>query len=220
MAPATILIIAAVGAKNDSLVTNLSRRYHVLHATSGRQGVDHARHHKPRVIVLDAISLRTTGERICRMLNENLPQMPIIHLHPGPREQASSPAEVLLLPPFTSRKVVNNIERLLQSHDDTIITCGDFSLNMSTRMLVAHGRETQLTPKVAELLAIFLRHRGETLDRRMLMEKIWQTDYMGDTRTLDVHIRWIRQLVEDGRGKPRYLQTVRGVGYRFDLPEA
>jgi DNA-binding response OmpR family regulator len=65
---------------------------------------------------------------------------------------------------------------------------------------------------------LFFRNPGETLSREMLMERVWDTRYMGDTRTLDVHIRWIRSAIEADPSKPRYLKTVRGVGYRFDAP--
>ncbi len=87
------------------------------------------------------------------------------------------------------------------------------------RTLVAHGNETQLTPKQALLVETFLRHPRETLARKRLMEAVWDTEYMGDTRTLDVHIRWIRKAMEVG-GNPRYLMTVRGVGYRLDYPDS
>jgi DNA-binding response OmpR family regulator len=75
-------------------------------------------------------------------------------------------------------------------------------------------------PKQALLVETFFRHPGETLARKTLMEKVWNTDYIGDTRTLDVHIRWLRQAIEKDPGSPRYLLTVRGVGYRLEMPEA
>jgi DNA-binding response OmpR family regulator len=170
------------------------------------------------VVVLDAISMRTPGDRLCHQLRDKLPGVPIIHLHPGPADGANSPADVLLFPPFTWRKVVNSVARLLDAGGDEIITCGPFSMNVDRRILVAHGQETQLTPKQALLIETFLRHPGEVLDRKTLMEQVWDTDYMGDTRTLDVHIRWLRRALENGIDKPRYLKTVRGVGYQLDIP--
>ncbi|MCA9909541.1 MAG: winged helix-turn-helix domain-containing protein, partial [Anaerolineae bacterium] len=84
---------------------------------------------------------------------------------------------------------------------------------------VFRDQETILTPKLSQLVEIFLRHPGQTLDRKLLMAQVWDTDYLGDTRTLDVHIRWFRRAVEDNPSKPLYLKTVRGIGYRLELPD-
>jgi DNA-binding response OmpR family regulator len=78
--------------------------------------------------------------------------------------------------------------------------------------------ERHLTPKQALLLELFMRHPGEVLTREFLMKRVWNTDYTGDTRTLDVHIHWVREAIEEDTGSPRYLHTVRGVGYRFQVP--
>jgi DNA-binding response OmpR family regulator len=186
-------------------------------ASSGKQAAALAQEHAPHVVVLDAISMRTPGDRICQSLRSRLPETPIIHMHPGPSEAAQSQADVVLCHPFTPRKLINSIERLLVVSDDEIIICGPFSMNVDRRILFAHGQESQLTPKQALLMETFLRRPGEVLDRKTLMELVWDTDYLGDTRTLDVHIRWIRQALEDD-DSPRYLKTVRGVGYRLDIP--
>jgi DNA-binding response OmpR family regulator len=166
--------------------------------------------------VLDAISMQTHGDRIGRQIKNRLPNVPLIHLLPEPRESA---ADVVLVMPFTARKLMNCIERLLhQTADEEVIFCGPFAMNLSRRVLVANGQETQLTPKLALLVELFLRNPGKTLDRKVLMEHVWQTNYLGDTRTLDVHIRWFRRAIESDPGSPLYLKTIRGVGYRLDLP--
>ena len=77
-----------------------------------------------------------------------------------------------------------------------------------------------MTPKLVQLVETFFRHPDETLDRKMLMERVWNTSYLGDTRTLDVHVRWIRRAIEANPSKPRYLKTVRGVGYRLEVSRA
>jgi DNA-binding response OmpR family regulator len=141
-------------------------------------------------------------------------------LHPGVKGKANSAADVLLFQPFTARKLINAIERLLQvKNSDDVIVCGPLAVNLAQRVLIANGSETQLTPKLAQLVETFFRHPGETLDRKQLMEQVWHTNYLGDTRTLDVHVRWIRRAIETDPGNPRYLKTVRGVGYRLEVPE-
>ncbi len=217
MSTARVLLIGRSQVKGASFPASLKRRYHLTIVPNGKQAVTQAAQQAPHVIVLDAISLRTPGDRICRDLRASLPDIPIIHIHPKSKAEADSPADVLLFQPFSSRKLINSIERLITLSDDKIITCGPFSLNLPRRILVSPQKETQLTPKVALLLEMFMRQPGKTLDRKLLMEQVWHTDYMGDTRTLDVHIRWIRQAIEGDPGKPRYLKTVRGVGYCFDV---
>lgn len=218
MRPAKVLLIGSIGVKNESFLKTLQKRYTVFIASSGKQGLVLAQEHQPQVVILDAISMRTPGERVCHMLRKNLTGVPIVHLHPGAAADTSSPADVLFVAPFTWRKVMNCLQRILETDTDEILTCGPFSMNVGRRLLIAHGQETQLTPKQAQLIEVFLRHPGEVLDRKLLMEKVWDTDYLGDTRTLDVHIRWLREALDDGADKPRYLKTVRGVGYRLEIP--
>jgi DNA-binding response OmpR family regulator len=197
----------------------LNKRYEVTSVPNGKQALALVGENQYAVVILDAISMRTPGDRIARQLREGLGTLPLIHLHPGPKNEASTPADIVLFLPFTARKIANSIERLLHKvADDTVVTCGPFSVNLNRRVLSANGQETSLTPKLALLVETFLRHPGETLDRKMLMEKVWETSYLGDTRTLDVHIRWIRRVIEENPGSPRYLKTVRGVGYRLELP--
>jgi len=218
MEAARILLIER-GRAGASFAEALKKRYDVVTVPSGKQALIAAQAQTPHVVVLDAISMKTSGDRIARQVKNALVHVPLIHLHPGPSADAENPAEAVLIPPFTSRKVINSIERLRsQVNTADLLTYGPISVNLSQRILVANGQETQLTPKLAQLVETFLRHPGETLDRKLLMEKVWQTDYMGDTRTLDVHIRWFRRAIEADPGKPRYLITVRGVGYRLELP--
>jgi DNA-binding response OmpR family regulator len=214
---AQVLFIGRTQVNSTSAA--IEKRYPLVVATSGKQGIDMAGQGTARLVVLDAASMRTPGDRICLTLRERIGKKPIIHIHPGPKANAQSAADVILFTPFTTRKLLNCIDRLLYTSDDEILSYGPFSMSLGRRVLMVNGQETQLTPKQALLVEMFLRHPGETLDRKALMEKVWQTDYLGDTRTLDVHIRWIRQVIEQDPSKPRYLQTVRGIGYRLDAPQ-
>jgi DNA-binding response OmpR family regulator len=217
---AVVLLVGRAGTKEDSPFEALDKRYHLLVAPSGKQAVPLVQQHPPRAIVLDAVSMRTPGDRISKSLREQFPDLPIVHIHPSPAPVGETPADILITPPYTSRKLISSLERLLKGTRDDIINCGPFSMNVTRRVLVAYGQETQLTPKLALLVELFLRHPNETIDRKKLMEAIWQTDYLGDTRTLDVHIRWVRQAFENAGEHPRRLATVRGIGYRLDIPEA
>lgn len=201
----------------------LKKRYEVTRVSSGQQALAISDGQPPDVVVVNAISLRTSGDRICRSLRQRFPQAILIHLRPDPpQKNAPHDADAVLVPSFTSRKLTNSIERLRQSQvqeipTEEVIVCGEFVMDVTRRVLVARGQETPLTPKLARLVEQFFRNPGQILDRKALMQAVWQTDYVKDTRTLDVHVRWIRQALEVDPGKPCYLKTVRGVGYRLDV---
>ena len=96
--------------------------------------------------------------------------------------------------------------------------CGRLCLMIRSGEIYRDGELLSLAPKEFELLSTFMRHSGEVLPRSFLIHEIWDTDYLGDTRMLDVHIRWLRRKIEDDPSSPVYLRTVRGVGYRFEAP--
>jgi DNA-binding response OmpR family regulator len=219
MEAARVLFIGRIQTNRSPIATALEKRYDVVLAPSGKVGADLANEKPFQAVVLDAVSLRTPGDRICSGLRASLGKTPIVHIHPGPKEQAQSAADIILFQPFTSRRLLGCIDRLLQPQGEQTISYGPFSINLNRRVLIIDGQETQLTPKQALLIEIFLRHPGEVLDRKTLMEKVWQTDYLGDTRTLDVHIRWIREAIESNPGAPHYLRTIRGVGYCLEIPD-
>ncbi|MBI2846061.1 MAG: response regulator transcription factor [Chloroflexi bacterium] len=99
------------------------------------------------------------------------------------------------------------------------LRAGAFLLDLDRRTLTKGEADASLTPKECALLAAFMSKPGEVLTRKFLMKEIWDTDYLGDTRTLDVHIRWLREKLEDYPSQPAYIQTVRRVGYCFVLPK-
>jgi DNA-binding response OmpR family regulator len=215
---ARILLIGRTPANGASVTNTLNKHYSVISASSGKLAIKIAQENLIRVVVLDAISMRTPGDRICEELREALPSVALVHLHPGPKLPTHSQADAVLLQPVTTRRLLNAIEALLQDKTDDLLNCGPFAINRTRRLLVANGQETQLTPKQLLLIETFFSNPCLTLDRRTLMEKVWQTDYIGDTRTLDVHIRWLREMIETDPSHPEYLRTVRGVGYRLDIP--
>jgi DNA-binding response OmpR family regulator len=101
-----------------------------------------------------------------------------------------------------------------------VLRVGGISLDLNARRLEVDGKLFALTPKQLALLGLFMSHPGEVLTRKQIMKQVWETDYTGDTRTLDVHIHWVRQKLGEMHGQPRYLQTVRGVGYQFVYPDS
>ena len=212
--PATVVLI---GESTSTFITPLKKQYTTYHIRSGKQGLIAAQTHAAEIIVLDAISLGTNGERICKTIRTALPNSTIIHIHPGSKEQADSSADIVLFPPLSARKLLNTIKNLITKKETLLLRCGIFALDEERRVLMVDGSETVLTPIQATIVAVLLRNPNQTLDRKWLMRQIWDTDYTGDTRTLNVHMRHIRKVMEADASNPEYIKTVRGVGYRFDI---
>ncbi|MBN1966061.1 MAG: response regulator transcription factor [Anaerolineae bacterium] len=215
-----VLLVESVRANGKSFAPALEKRYELQTVFSGKQALRVAQDEPPDVIVLDAVSMRTSGDRICRTFRDQLPEVPIIHI----REQVdgvdhTSPADVVLHPPFTWRKLVNRIKRFAEVSEKggEVLEVGHIRLDVPKRLISVSEREKRLTPKLTGLAALFLRHPNTVIARKMLIQQVWNTEYMGDTRTLDVHIRWLREIVEEDPSHPRLIKTVRGIGYRLEL---
>ncbi len=214
-----VLLIESARKNSASFAPSLKRKYQVRIAHTGKQGLAFALEHSPNIIVLDAVSMRTSGNRICARLRANLEQTPIIHIRAKEASSGESAADVLLSPPFTARKLINRIDRFTVPTKGKIVEVGPFSLNADNQTLVTPWTEKKLTPKLVELMKLFMSNLNQTLERKEIMQHVWKTDYMGDTRTLDVHIRWLRKAVEPNPRQPKFITTVRGVGYRLVVPD-
>ncbi len=216
-----VLLIESARDNGGSFAASLKRKYQVQVAHSGKQGLILATDRRPDVIVLDAASLRTSGDRICSKLRAELGELPIIHIRAADEAPTPSEADVVLALPFTSRKLINRIERFaVSSVVSSLLESGPFSLNLEQQTLTTPWNEKKLTPKLVTLMELFMQSRDQVLGRKEIMQKVWDTDYIGDTRTLDVHIRWLRKVVEPNPRKPQYITTVRGKGYCFVIPPA
>ncbi len=175
---------------------------------------------RPDIIVLDAASMRTSGTRMCRAFRDRLDGLPIILVSPeGSRPDQRNGASMTLVHPFTPRKLLNRIARLLPGDESYVVEVGPIRLNLAQRKVLSYEKEARLTPKEAKLLEMFILNPGRLLTRKALIKEVWHTDYTGDTRTLDVHMSWLRSAIEPDPTKPIFLKTIRGMGYRFDLPD-
>jgi DNA-binding response OmpR family regulator len=220
MSTANILLIESRRASAPSFAPALERKGYevrVAHKVDGSlNGVSPI---KPDLVILDAASMQTTGTRMCRSTRSILAGTPIILVAPrGTRPDAGCGANVTLIHPFTPRKLLNRVARLLPADERFALVTGPIRLNMAQRTVRSHGREARLTPKQAKLLEVFMHAPGQLMTREALIRQVWHTDYTGDTRTLDVHMSWLRRAIEPDPSHPRYIKTIRGMGYRLDLP--
>lgn len=216
---AKILWVEGRWTGSSEFVNDLRRKgYNIETVSTGKAALDHVAKDEHDIVVVDAASMRTSGKRICMSLRERVNGMPIM-LISSPDHKIDiekSCANVVLDPPFTSRKLVNRIEPLLPGEGDRLITAGPIKLDTDRKQVRCYGKKTPLTPRLVRLLKLLMAHRGEVVEREDLFKKVWRTNYTGDTRTLDVHISWLRQALEKDPRKPKLLKTIRGVGYRLD----
>jgi len=213
-----ILLVERAGKADHTFAAALRQKdFDVVVVATGQHALKQASDIQPAMIVLNSASMGTSGLRICRELQAWMSGVPIIHIV-GPNmleKPDDGVAEITLILPFTARKLINSVRRLMPSARNDMIEAGPIHFALSARIVKAYGREKRLTARTANLLKLLIAHPDETLDRSYLMRHVWNTDYMGDTRTLDVHIRWVREAVEKDPQRPRHILTVRGQGYRF-----
>ncbi len=215
-----ILLVENKRAYESSVVVALERAdYHVKIAYTGKDALLAAKSTPLHLIVFNAASMRSNGSRNCKRLRRVVGDLPIIHVRASNQpEDVSAGATIYLQRPFTSRKLINRVKALLPADytKEEIIRCSGMTYYRGKRSVAVKSQgENRLTPKLALLLEEFLFHPNEIITRRQLMQNVWQTDYIGDTRTLDVHMRWIRELIEENPAEPILLQTVRKEGYIF-----
>jgi DNA-binding response OmpR family regulator len=218
MDDATLLVIEGKHADYPGFTPALRRKgFAVELVSSGSEAVKRLEDgFCPDVAVINAATLRTTGKRICQTLHVKSATLPILLILDPDREVENTDAEVVLTLPFTAQKLLNRIRHLLPGESKNSLHAGPIRLDMEKRIVRCQGKRTRLTPRLLRLLTILIEHRGEVVERKSLFSQVWETNYTDDTRTLDVHISWLRQAIEADPNKPVHLTTVRGVGYRLD----
>lgn len=171
----------------------------------------------PQAIVINAATLRTSGKRICHTLRAKASKLPIVLIVDSAQADEKVSADVVLHLPFTVQKLSNRIHHLLPSDGKNSIHAGPIRLDPEKRSVTCNKKKTRLTPRLMRLLQILMEHPGETVERKLLFSQVWETNYTDDTRTLDVHISWLRRAIEEDPLHPKLVRTVRGVGYLLEI---
>lgn len=168
---------------------------------------------KPEVIFVDALSLNPIWLRdIATFIKSKAYMLPVILLT-SKGKRTPIEADEIIHEPITWRKLLPRLKRVVGKK--RFLKSGELTLDLLQRVLIIKDKEYHLTPKLAQLLEVFMRNQGKILTRPYLIKKVWNTDYVDDTRTLEVHICWLRKLIPEN-----YLKTVKKVGYKFDVPLA
>lgn len=202
--------------------------YRILEAYKGRDAIEVYRKEKPDLIILDLMLPDMGGFEVCKSIRKES-KVPIIMLTAKGEEVDKIlgfelGADDYITKPFSPRELLARIKAILKRsrmnpNEANEISIGPFKINATTREIYKEENLLELKPKEFDLLKLFLTNPGRVFSRQYLLEQIWGYDYLGDTRTVDVHIRRLRQKVEDNPDSPLYIRTVHGVGYKFVIEE-
>lgn len=226
---ATLLVIVS----DTALITNLiaylrDEGYRVIHAAEGLEGLRAVRNARPDLVILDAALSGDGAIALCGMLRKET-GAPLILLTSGADEfeqiiGLDMGADLCMIKPISLAELRARIRALLRraagaaARRPQSFTVGKLRLDVSRRRAWVGERELHLTSREFDLLTYFMRHRGLVLPRAQLLREVWGERVSQHSRTLEVHIRWLRQKVEPDPAQPTYIQTVRQIGYRFDGP--
>jgi two-component system response regulator RegX3 len=224
---ARILLVEDEESLADSVRYNLEREgFGVTVAGDGRRAIELFRADAPSLVILDLMLPELSGLDVCRMIRQES-DVPIIMVTAKDSEADKVTglelgADDYVTKPFSIRELVSRVRAHLRrarmlspAPRDDMLVGGTVSMDVARHEVRVGERSIGFPPKEFELLETFLRRKGRLLTREFLIEEVWGTDYFGDTKTLDVHVKRIRQKIEPDPHDPRYLVTVRGLGYKF-----
>jgi DNA-binding response OmpR family regulator len=235
----TILVVEDDSALRDTIAYNLQGDgYRVLTAPDGFVALEETTRHPVSLVLLDIMLPRMDGLEVCRRLRAKpeTANIPILMLSARGEETdkvvgLEVGADDYVTKPFSWKELRARVRALLRrrgdvpqkaaaveyptANEERVLVADDLRIDLDRREVTRAGRQIELPARLFELLAYMVRNRGLVLTRGRLLQHVWGYDYEGDTRTVDVHIRWLREKVEDDPASPVLLLTVRGVGYRF-----
>jgi DNA-binding response OmpR family regulator len=232
---ATILLVEDEATLRDTLAYRLRHeQYHVVTAADGMRAIEAARKTRPDLIILDLMLPGMDGLEVCKQVR-TMPETAttaIIMLTARVEESdkilgLELGADDYVTKPFSWPELRARIRTQLRRREQAVpdapasadhhgsIEVEGLRMDLDRRQVWVHDQEVDLAARLFDLLAYLVQHRGIVLTRSRLLEHVWGFDYSGDSRTVDVHIRWLREKIEDDPSNPRLVQTVRGVGYRF-----
>jgi DNA-binding response OmpR family regulator len=228
----TILVVEDDATLRETLVDALEvEGFRVVSAPDGRQALTRFRADRPDLILLDLMLPELSGIEACRIIRAES-GVPIMMLTAKDSELdkvvgLELGADDYVTKPFSLRELSARIRALFRRSEQVaasdagvpaVVDLGRVQVDLAGHRLLRDGASLAIKPKAFELLAFLLRHPGQAFTRDQLLERVWGYDYAGETRTVDVHVHWLRSTLEDDAASPKFIHTVRGVGYVFRRP--
>lgn len=233
-----ILIVEDEPALQDTLAYNLERQGYIVDvAGDGLVGLEKARSGQPDLILLDVMLPGMDGFEVCRILRQEM-ITPILMLTARDDEidrvvGLEVGADDYLTKPFSMRELIARVKAMLRRvrllreektasptpEDEklpAILKFDTLEIDQARREIRLDGQPVTMKPKEYELMLFLAQHRGQALSREFILERVWGWDFIGDSRTIDVHVRWLREKIEKNPADPERIQTIRGAGYRFE----
>ena len=233
-----ILVVEDEPSLQETLIYNLEKQgYSVEAAGDGRAAIEAARRIAPDLIVLDIMLPELDGFEVCKILRKEM-TVPILMLTARDNEidrvvGLEVGADDYLTKPFSMRELMARVKAQLRrtgmlreemaklkipetDSPQEVLTLNNLKINLTRREVLLDDQVLALKPQEYDLLLFFAQHKGQMLSREFILERLWGWDYTGDSRTVDVHVRWLRQKIEKEAGEPTRIVTVRGGGYRFE----
>ena len=229
----TILVVDDEATLRETVVDALEAEgFKVLAAADGREALIRFREDRPDLVLLDLMLPELSGIEVCRIIRAES-GVPIVMLTAKDSELdkvvgLELGADDYVTKPFSLRELSARIRALFrraeqaatEQNPPTGVAIGDVQVDLAGHRLLRDGEVLPVKPKAFELLAFLLRNPGQVFTRDQLLERVWGYDYAGETRTVDVHIHWLRSQLEPDPSNPQFIHTVRGVGYVFRRPAA
>jgi DNA-binding response OmpR family regulator len=210
-----VLFVVAYRSVEKRLRPSLEQRYDVTVVGLRREALEYLEGEPPDLILVDVDSIRFDVARFFEAIEDlPVPLTTFLLLGKGMRLDQMPKANGYLRHPFSTRQLMRRLSRVLPESPRDTVAWRRLCLDKENHFLIWDGQQTPLTPKQASLALVFLSDPEMIVSREQLMKQVWGTDYMGDTRTLDVHIHWLRGALEEVAA-PFAIETKRGVGYRL-----
>jgi DNA-binding response OmpR family regulator len=232
MTESKILVVEDDSTLRETLQYNLEKEgYVVLLAKDGGEALDQARSGRPDLMLLDLMLPVMSGLEVCRVLRSEM-QLPVIMLTAKTEEVdkvvgLEMGADDYVTKPFSMRELQARIKAVLRRSGENKqaeaaletggekIRAANMEIDTVRHSVSCNGNPVELNPKEFELLAYLMANKGQVMSREQILRKVWGYEYIGNDRTVDVHMRWLRQKLEKDAENPQYLITVRGYGYKF-----
>ena len=230
----TILVVEDETTLRETLADALEvEGFRVVAAADGREALTRFRAERPDLVLLDLMLPELSGIEVCRIIRAES-GVPIVMLTAKDSELdkvvgLELGADDYVTKPFSLRELSARIRALFRRSEQVaasaastpaVVDLGRVQIDLAGHRILRDGEAVAIKPKAFELLAFLLRHPGQAFTRDQLLEHVWGYDYAGETRTVDVHVHWLRTTLEDDAAAPRFIHTVRGVGYVFRRPQA